>query len=293
MAAVRSVREDVMAAIKKSDDKRDEQHQELLGMIRALQGRTSQSRMDVPPFDDRPPDDHHGAGTDHDGTDPVTRRGQPPTETRTTEARTPDTVSDQQGHDATSREEMAVDTETAVFEQILPEELTTVRTSQLLPDPIHIQDLTPAWSPKLPDPIHMQDLTPAWSSQLPPDRRGLQDLTPARNRALQPRITGSSSDRRHPEPSSATEPSSRSTGTDLVLPDPHDLERTPAPPPLRRGSRHRVRGWMERTPYTDPCRPKRPRIMPPPPHEWMPTALVDPDQLEAYMAFKWNTTGEL
>ena len=58
--AVRSIREDVMAAIRKSDEKRDAQHQKLLAMIRALQGPTSQSRMDGPPFDDRPFDDHHG-----------------------------------------------------------------------------------------------------------------------------------------------------------------------------------------------------------------------------------------
>ena len=60
MAEVRSVRDDVMAAIKKSDEARDKQYGELLDMIRALQGTTPQSRMDGPPFDDPPFDDGHG-----------------------------------------------------------------------------------------------------------------------------------------------------------------------------------------------------------------------------------------
>ncbi|KAI9196650.1 hypothetical protein LWI28_025755 [Acer negundo] len=56
MDAVQSLRVDMMEAIRKSDEKRGQQHQELLDMIRALQGQgqgqTSQSRMDGPPFDD-------------------------------------------------------------------------------------------------------------------------------------------------------------------------------------------------------------------------------------------------
>ena len=60
MDAVRSLREDVMDAIRKSDEKRDAQHKELLDMIRVLQGSRSQSRMDGTPLDDRPLDDNHG-----------------------------------------------------------------------------------------------------------------------------------------------------------------------------------------------------------------------------------------
>ena len=90
MAEVRSVRDDVMAAIRKSDETRDRQHGELLDMIRALQGPPPQSRMDGPPFDgppfDDPPfDDHHGdfspegrTGTGQDRTEPGSRHGQLP-----------------------------------------------------------------------------------------------------------------------------------------------------------------------------------------------------------------------
>ncbi|KAI9153380.1 hypothetical protein LWI28_010521 [Acer negundo] len=52
-------------------------------------------------------------------------------------------------------------------------------------------------------------------------------------------------------------------------------------------------GWQQRTPYTDPSRPKRPRIRPQPAHVWAPHALIDPDHLAAYQAYKRNSTGEL
>ncbi|KAK0592615.1 hypothetical protein LWI29_022328 [Acer saccharum] len=122
MDAVRSVRDDVMAAIKKSDEARDKQHGELLDMIRALQGTTPQSRMDGPPFDDPPFDDGHGdfspgrTGTGQDRTEPGSRHGQPPT----TEGQSMDTVSDQRGQGATEREEVPGDTEIAEAAQVPP-----------------------------------------------------------------------------------------------------------------------------------------------------------------------------
>ena len=73
-----------MTAIRKSDKKRDAQHAELLAMIRELQGPTSPSRTDGPPFDDRSFDDHGGGfstldriGAGHDRTDLGSRQGPP------------------------------------------------------------------------------------------------------------------------------------------------------------------------------------------------------------------------
>ncbi|KAI9195556.1 hypothetical protein LWI28_016033 [Acer negundo] len=49
MDAVQSLRVDMMEAIRKSDEKRDQQHQELLDMIGALQGQgQGQERTEVP-----------------------------------------------------------------------------------------------------------------------------------------------------------------------------------------------------------------------------------------------------
>ncbi|KAI9187080.1 hypothetical protein LWI28_024170 [Acer negundo] len=63
--------------------------------------------------------------------------------------------------------------------------------------------------------------------------------------------------------------------------------------PLQRQDRVRRPGWQQQTPYTDPSRPKRPRIRPQPPHVWTPHALIDLDHLVTYQAYKRNSTGEL
>ncbi|KAK4848346.1 hypothetical protein QYF36_011969 [Acer negundo] len=120
MDDVQSLQVDVMEAIRKSDKKRDQQHQKLLDMIRALQGQgqTSQSRMDGPPFDD-----HHKdfsptgrTGTHQHGTDPQTTNEHAPT----TEAYTADIVSDQPGYVMTERAEVPGGTEIALLEQVPP-----------------------------------------------------------------------------------------------------------------------------------------------------------------------------
>ena len=121
-AAIRSVREDVMAAIRKSNKKRDAQHAELLAMIRALQGPTSQSRTDVPPSDDRSFDDHGGAfsppdrtGAGQDRTDLGSRQGPP----SNTGGHTGDRGSvDQQGHGPTDQGEVPGGSETVVLEEV-------------------------------------------------------------------------------------------------------------------------------------------------------------------------------
>ncbi|KAK2634779.1 hypothetical protein Ddye_029571 [Dipteronia dyeriana] len=54
------------------------------------------------------------------------------------------------------------------------------------------------------------------------------------------------------------------------------------------------RGWQLFSPYTDPCRPKRARvILQGPDHVFDPHGLVEGDQLKAYRAFKKNINGEL
>ncbi|KAK1565144.1 hypothetical protein Q3G72_019843 [Acer saccharum] len=45
-------------------------------------------------------------------------------------------------HDALERPKVPGDTETAVLEQVLPQDLTTDRSTQLLHDPVHIQELS-------------------------------------------------------------------------------------------------------------------------------------------------------
>ena len=139
MAEVKSVRDEVMAAIRKSDEARDKQYGELLDMIRALQGKTPQSRMDGPPFDDPPFDDGHGGdfspgrtGAGQDRTEPGSRHGQPPT----TEGQSMDTVSGQRGQGATEREEVPGDTEIAEAAQVPPPVLpdsTPVTETALVP----------------------------------------------------------------------------------------------------------------------------------------------------------------
>ena len=85
---------------------------------------------------------------------------------------------------------------------------------------------------------------------------------------------------RQSPPSSHSTPTVQSSGR----------ESTQTPPVL-----HRIRkpGWMLLSPYTDPCQRKRPRTRPPTSqHIFSPHALVDPDHLAAYQAYKRNTTEE-
>ncbi|KAI9153218.1 hypothetical protein LWI28_007865 [Acer negundo] len=85
----------------------------------------------------------------------------------------------------------------------------------------------------------------------------------------------------------------QSSSLQLSHPVDHILSVDRITPPLQRQDRVRRAGWQQRTPYTDPCRSKRPRIRPQPAHVWAPHALIDPDHLAAYQAYKRNSTGEL
>lgn len=288
MDVVRTLRTDVMDAIQKNEEKRNSQHLELVAMIRTLQGPTSQGppsqgptshgppsqgppsqgRMEEdPPFDDLPFHDYDGAlstgrtGTDHDETGSGTRHR---------EAHTTDTVPEQQAPDALGQPAVPDDTETALLERIPLQAVTADRSSQLLHDPVDIQELSTDRTSQRTHPVNPSERRPPIDqSTVDPSRRSSRMVL---------RIPRSQVDQRGP-----------SSSSDRT--DPHGPEQTP--PPLRRGDRIRRRGWMERSPYTDPCLPKRARVMPPPAHEWNPHGLVDPEQLAAYEDYKRSMTGEL
>ncbi|KAK0570610.1 hypothetical protein LWI29_003944 [Acer saccharum] len=162
---------------------------------------------------------------------------------------------------------------------------------------------------------HTTDTVPEQQAPDAPDALGQPAVPGDTETALLERIPSQArthpvnpSERRPPIDQSTADPFRRSSRRDLVLriprsqvdergpssssarTDPHGPEQTP--PPLRRGDRIRRRGWMERSPYTDPCQPKRARVMPPPAHVWNPHGLVDPEQLAAYEDYKRSTSGE-
>ncbi|KAI9162584.1 hypothetical protein LWI28_028725 [Acer negundo] len=267
MDVVQSLRVDVMKAIRKSDEKRDQQHQELLDMIRALQGQgqgqgqTSQSRMDGPPFDD-----HHGdfsptgrTGTYQHGIDLQITHEQAPT----TEAHATDTVSDHQGHVMTERTEVPGGTEISLLEQVpppvLPYDSVGTETGLLIREP-------PGGSVP---PVLPHDLAHGSSSQ-----RTLPPINPSVVRPL-------NNPQRQRSSSLRTPPVEFSSGAC-------------SPPQIQRQLRVRRLGWQLMTPYTDPCRPKKPRTRPASSvHAFKPYDLLDPDHVTAYQAYKRNTTGEL
>ncbi|KAI9177581.1 hypothetical protein LWI28_016890 [Acer negundo] len=328
MVAVQSLQVDVMEAIRKSDEKRDQQHQELLDMIRALrgqgQGQTSQSRMDGPPFDD-----HHGdfsptgrTGTHQHGTDPQTTHEQAPT----TEAHTADTVSDHPGHVMIERAEVPGGTEIALLEQVpspvLPDGSAGTETGLLVREP-------PGGSVP---PVLPHDLAHGSSSQCTPppvDPSAVQPLKRSRrNSPTHQRDTGRKSDTRRDRSSSERSPSRGDTrrersfshhspphkihgGTDrphsvallntwwqrsfsLRTPPVQSSSKAYSPPQIQRQLRVRRPGWQLMTPYTDLCRPKKPRTRPASSvHAFKPYDLLDLDHVTAYQAYKRNTTGEL
>ena len=257
MDAVRDCRDDIRVLkedVRLGHEKRDQQHVELLALIRALQGSTSQSYRDGPPFGDRDFTPTDRPGGHQDGTGPDTGRG------------------------GTGR---------------------TDHSSQQLHDPIQFQDFTPYQpSRTLHAPEHFQDFTPDPSSRLPHDPVHFHDPIPhERTPSVEARavLPSRPSSRRDLVPHGTTLRSSpadqREGSSSSHRIDPTDDYQTP--PPLRRQDRIRRRGWQQRSPYTDPCQPKRPRMMPPPAQTWMPNALVDPDQLAAYYAYKRNDNKEL
>ncbi|KAI9164851.1 hypothetical protein LWI28_003243 [Acer negundo] len=204
---------------------------------------------------------------------------------------------DQQGPGVTSLEEVTrgtsgIDTTPMEIEQ---------KPQQVLPDqPVHSQDLVQSTSLQhtLPvDPGAEYPFIHSIGTEIP-SLSASNELTPAGDRQryssyLQRTptgdIEGQSPSTHHTSGGNTRGQSSSLQLTHLV--DHTELDRIP--PPLQRQDRVRRPGWQQRTPYTDPSRPKKPKIRPQPPHVWAPHVLIDPDHLTAYQAYKRNSTGEL
>ncbi|KAI9159879.1 hypothetical protein LWI28_002789 [Acer negundo] len=255
MDALRELHEEV----RKSNEKRDQQYQELLDLIRGLQGSTSHARtrgtrFDGPPFDD--PDGHR---------DFSPRR------------RTGSHQGDQQGLGVTPREEVTCGTSGTNTAPMEIEE----EPQQVLPDqPVHSQELRQRSPVSVhPKSLHLQtiddDIVPKYNAPL----QAIQGDIVRQHIAPLEAIHGD----RVPPYSSAIQWITLSwTG----LPHPFNV---------RIGFAGQVgsSGPHTLTPYTDPSRSKRPRIRPQPAHVWASHALIDPDHLAAYQAYKRNSTGEL
>ncbi|KAK4857846.1 hypothetical protein QYF36_007161 [Acer negundo] len=131
-----------------------------------------------------------------------------------------------------------------------------------------------------------------------PSLRAPKELTPAGFRRrhssyLQRTLAGDTGGQ---SPSTHRTSKGNTRGQSFSLQLSHLVDRTELdriPPLLQRQDRVRRPDWQQRTPYTDPSRLKRPRIMPQPPHVWAPHELIDPNHLAAYQAYKRNSTREL
>ncbi|KAI9182208.1 hypothetical protein LWI28_023143 [Acer negundo] len=280
MDALRELQEEV----RKSNEKRDQQHQELLDLIRGLQGSTSHARtrgtrFDDPPFDD--PDGHRD----------FSPRG-----------RTGSHQGDQQGPGVTPREEVTGGTSGTDTTPMEIEE----EPQQVLPEqPVHSQELVQSTSLQHTPPVDPRAEHPfIYSTETEiPSLSAPKELTPAGDRRRDRRRHSSNVQRTPTGDTGGHSPSThrtsggntreQSSSLQLSHPVDHILSVDRITPPLQRQDRVRRAGWQQRTPYTDPCRPKRPRIRPQPAHVWAPHALIDPDHLAAYQAYKRNSTGEL
>ena len=293
MNAVRDLQEDMRGLkedVRKGNEKRDQQHTELLALIRSLQGSSSQSRRDDPPFDDPDFTPRDRPGGHHDDPDPDTGRGGiGPMET----------ASDHTGPGTTERGHVGGGTQTAVQEEVLAQDLTVDDSSQLQHDHVHLQDLTHVQSSQLlHDPSLLRSSRRSSSqntSTADPPHRSSRRSSSDRSSTADPPLHRSSRCSSSPSTPTGDPPlrrSSKRSSSDRS--DPMDLDRSPQPQPLRRSDRDRRPGWQERSPYTDPCRPKRPRTMPVPPHVWAPNELVHLEQLSEYEAYKKSESpGEL
>ncbi|KAI9176257.1 hypothetical protein LWI28_000486 [Acer negundo] len=285
MDALRELQEEV----RKSNEKRDQQHQELLDLIRGLQGSTSHARtrgtrFDDPPFDDPPFDDP-------DGHRDFSPRG-----------RTGSHQGDQQGPGVTPREEVTGGTSGTDTTPMEIEE----EPQQVLPEqPVHSQELVQSTSLQHTPPVDPRAEHPfIYSTETEiPSLSAPKELTPVGDRRRDRRRHSSNVQRTSTGDTGGHSPSThrtsggntreQSSSLQLSHPVDHILSVDRITPPLQRQDRVRRAGWQQRTPYTDPCRPKRPRIRPQPAHVWAPHALIDPDHLAAYQAYKRNSTGEL
>ena len=281
MAAFRDLREEV----RKTDEKRDQQHRELLDLIKGLQGSrpTPQARSSGPSFEDPPEDDHDHdfsprdeSGSHQDGADPQSGR-------------------EQQRSGLTPREDVTSGTGAAGTAPMEIEPVPQV-------DQVVSLQRTPLLDPT-PAQLSTQSTGVEFHSRGPHIGSTPAELTPAVD------LLGASSP--HTPAADLMGTSSQHTPADHPRGPSSSVQHTPTrdtlghasssqcsdsdqtPPPVGRQARGRKPGWQQRTPYTDSCRPKRPRMMPPPPHVWAPNALVDGEHLQTYLAYKKNSTGEL
>ncbi|KAI9153521.1 hypothetical protein LWI28_012586 [Acer negundo] len=248
MDALRELQEEV----RKSNEKRDQQHQELLDLIQGLQGSTGRTSS------------HHG---------------------------------DQQKPGVTPREEVTrgtSGTDTTLIE--IEQEPQQV----LLDQHVHSQDLVQSTSLQhtpLVDPSAEHPFIHSTGIEIP-SLSVPKEFTPVGDRRqhsshLQLTPAG---DTRGQSPSTHRTSRGNTRGQSSSLQLTHPVDRTELdriPPPLQRQDRVRRPGWQQRTPYTDPSRPKRPRIMPQPPDVWAPHTLIDSNHLVAYQAYRRNSTREL
>ncbi|KAI9198457.1 hypothetical protein LWI28_016187 [Acer negundo] len=246
--------------MQKSNEKRDQQHQKLLDLIRGLQGSTSYARARGTWFDDPPFDDEDG----HRDFNP---RG-----------RICSHQGDQQGPGVTTREEV------------------TRGTSGTDTTPIEIEQEPQQHTPPV-DPSAKHHFIHSTRTEIP-SLRAPKELTPAgfrrRHSSYLQRTLAGDTGGQSPSTHRTSEGNTRGQSFSLQLS--HLVDRTELdriPPPLQRQDRVRRPDWQQRTPYTDPSRLKRPRIMPQPPHVWAPHELIYPNHLAAYQAYKRNSTGEL
>ncbi|KAI9157168.1 hypothetical protein LWI28_017856 [Acer negundo] len=282
--AFRELRDEVQ----RNEKKQDQQHQELLDLIRGLQGSTAQTptegrRSDDPPFDDPSIDDQDRhfsdrdwTGSHQDGADLQSGRQLHPST---------QTVSDQQGLGVTPRKKVTGGTDDIETAHMDIEQVP----HKVLPDPVlHPQDLGQSAS------ILRNSLDDPNAAHPSIHSTGIESLRPTVPIGSIP--AGLAGDPRFQSPSIQSTPAGSKRGRSPSIQsrcsvDPHGLDRSP--PPLQPQDQIRRPGWQERSPYTDPCRPKRARTMPQPPHVLATHELIDPDHLAAYQAYKRNSTGEL
>ncbi|KAI9185618.1 hypothetical protein LWI28_008868 [Acer negundo] len=235
--------------VRKSNEKRDQQHQELLDLIRGLQGSTSHARTRGTRFDDSPFDDP-------DGHRDFSPRGR-----------------------TCSHQELVQNT-------------SLQHTPPVDPGAEHPLQHTPPVDPGAEHPFIYSTKTEIPSLSAPKELTLVGDRR--RHSSNVQRTPTGDIGGHSPSTHCTSGGNTRGQSSSLQLSHPVDhIELDRITPPLQRQDRVRMAGWQQRTPYTDPSRPKRQRIRPQPAHVWAPHALIDPDHLAAYQAYKRNSTGEL
>ncbi|KAI9200787.1 hypothetical protein LWI28_013211 [Acer negundo] len=135
MDVLRELQEEV----RKSNEKRDQQHQELLDLILGLQGSTSHARTRGTQFDDPPFDDEDGHLDFSPSGRTSSHQGDSHQQTRSQLQPTKQLVSDQQGPGVTPQEEV---TRGISGTDTSPMEIEKVPQQVFLPDqPVHSQNL--------------------------------------------------------------------------------------------------------------------------------------------------------